>query len=48
MIREKNKKIRIKVDIKNRILRDVIEKKQFKTKYTTIKRLMIKFDIINK
>jgi hypothetical protein len=40
-----------KVDIKikfNQILEDEIEKKRFKTKYIAIKRLRIKFDIINK
>jgi hypothetical protein len=37
-----------KVDIKNQILRDKIKKKSFKIKYITIKRLRIKFDIINK
>lgn len=46
------KKIRIKVDVKiklNEILRDDIEKKNgFKTKYIVIKRLRIKFNIINK
>jgi hypothetical protein len=37
-----------KVDIKNQILRDKIKKTSFKIKYITIKRLRIKFDIINK
>jgi len=46
--------MRTKVDIKvklNQILRDEIEKqiqKRIKTKYIAIKRLRIKFDIINK
>ena len=53
MIREKQItiiKMRIKVDIKiklNQILRDEIEKK-IKTKYITIKNLMVKFDMISK
>jgi regulation of enolase protein 1 (concanavalin A-like superfamily) len=53
-IREKQitiKRMGSKVDIKikfNQILEDEIEKKRFKTKYIAIKRLRIKFDIINK
>jgi len=53
MIREKQitiKRMRIKVDIKiklNQILRDKI-KKRLKSKYISIKRLNINFDIINK
>jgi len=43
--------MRIKVDIKiklNQILMDKIERKEFKIKYIAIKRLMTRFDIINK
>jgi hypothetical protein len=48
MTRKKIKKIKIKIDIKiklNQILKNKIEKK---TKYISIKKSMIKFDIINK
>jgi hypothetical protein len=44
-------KIKTKVNIKiklNQILRGEIEQKKFKTKYIAIKRLRIKFFIINK
>jgi hypothetical protein len=53
MIREKKITIknRTKVDIKirlNKIINDEIKKKLFKIKYIAIKKLRIKFDIINK
>jgi hypothetical protein len=41
-------KMRTKVNIKIKFLRDEIEKKIFKKKYITTKSLRIKFDIINK
>jgi hypothetical protein len=41
-------KMRTKVNIKIKFLRDEIEKKIFKKKYIATKSLRIKFDIINK
>jgi hypothetical protein len=54
MIREKQItiiKMRIKIDIKiklNKIIRDEIKKKRFKTRYISIRSLRTKFNIINK
>ena len=50
-IREKQitiKRMGSKVDIKIKFQRMKLKKQRFKTKYIAIKRLRIKFDIINK